>query len=179
MHEQQAGYCERLQPLLELAQNTPVRLGVENELSCVVATAEEMRIFLEHFESDRIGVIWDPCNILYLNRAPVPPTAQYAAIQSRVFHVHVKDAWRTTDSIASMRAVAAPVGLGDVDWRTHLGEIIRGGFKGKFSLETHWRIRALDERLLHLPAGYDFSAGGLEASRVCLRNLQALTSVCG
>jgi L-ribulose-5-phosphate 3-epimerase len=171
--------AERLQPLLELIENTPVRLGVENELSCIVATAEEVRSFLGHFESDRLGVIWDPCNILYLNGEPVPPATQYAAIQSRVFHVHVKDAWRTPGSAAGPRAIAAPVGLGDVGWKTHLGEIIRGGFNGKFSLETHWRIRALDERLLHLPAGHDFSAGGLEASRVCLRNLQALMGAPG
>ncbi|MGH7945196.1 MAG: hypothetical protein ACREF9_09325 [Opitutaceae bacterium] len=42
------------------------------------------------------------------------------------------------------------------------------------SLETHWRVNAIAEEKLHLPAGYDFSNGGEEASRICLHNLRAL-----
>jgi hypothetical protein len=33
--------------------------------------------------------------------------------------------------------------------------------------------------MLHLPAGYAFSKGGAEASRTCLRNLQAMLATNG
>jgi hypothetical protein len=47
------------------------------------------------------------------------------------------------------------------------------------SLETHWRKLALDEKLLHLPAGQAFSAGGDEASRICMRRLIELCAAAG
>ena len=68
------------------------------------------------------------------------------------------------------QAVGTPVGLGDVNWRAHLAEIKQSGYRGMVSLETHWRVEALAEESLHLPAGYGFSKGGNEASRVCLQS---------
>jgi hypothetical protein len=48
-----------------------------------------------------------------------------------------------------------------------------------FSLETHWRVEQIAEEMLHLPAGYGFSKGGLEASRVCLHNVRELIAEVG
>jgi len=64
-----------------------------------------------------------------------------------------------------------------VGWRRHFSEISRSGYRGWLSLETHWRVQALDESALHLPAGFEFSRGGEEASRVCLHNARALWSI--
>jgi sugar phosphate isomerase/epimerase len=163
-----------LEQLREIAHGTKVRLGIENEHSCIVGTAEEAAELLTKLPDQRFGVVWDPCNVLYVPGAPTDATQGFAAIVPRLFHIHVKDARRITPKPGALQAVASPVGLGDVGWRAHMAAIQRSGYKGLISLETHWRVEALAEESLHLPAGYGFSKGGLEASRVCLHNLREL-----
>lgn len=169
-----AQVAEHLEKLVEIATAGNVRIGVENEHSCSVATSQELAMLLSRLPSARIGVVWDPCNPLYLPTLGVDPNEKFAAIAGRIFHVHVKDAMRRLAGDGAISTIAAPVGLGDVRWRSHLTEIRRSGYQGMFSLETHWRVEPLAEESLHLPAGYAFSKGGEEASRVCLRNLEAL-----
>ena len=166
--------AEHLAQLVEIARGMPVRIGVENELSCIVATTEELTPVFSKLDQPAIGIVWDPCNILYLPDEPPPAWDGFAALASRVIHVHVKDAVRRTRPGAALRATSVPVGLGDVGWRSHLPEILRCGYEGLFSLETHWRVTELAEEELHLPSGHAFSHGGAEASRVCLHNLVAL-----
>src|SRR5207244_3102536 len=130
-------------------------IGVENEHSCLVATGAEMRRLAADIADPALGFVWDPCNVLYVPEATGAPTAEFAPLTPRIFHIHLKDAVRATRA-------AAPVGLGDVGWRQHFGEIARSGYRGWLSLETHWRVQALTETALHLPAGYEFSRGGEE-----------------
>jgi hypothetical protein len=66
-----------------------------------------------------------------------------------------------------------------VGWGRHLAEIRATGYPGLLSLETHWRKAELDRTLLHLPAGHAFSAGGDEASRLCMRQLIDLWTAAG
>ena len=155
---------EQLWGLLELAEGSGVRLGLENEHSCLAATAEEIAAILGPLPADRVGAIWDPCNVL-----------------SRIFHLHVKDAVRRSGAVRSgeLIAVGTPVGVGDVDWRAHFRALQAMGYRGLLSLETHWRLEKIDESLLHLPAGHAFSHGGEPASRTCLHNLKALLETLG
>ena len=169
-----AAYLERL---AELAAGSNVRVGVENEHSCAVATGAELAALLARLPNSRIGIVWDPCNIRYLTGSVTDTPETFPAIAPRLFHVHVKDAARVTTASGDLATSAMPVGLGEVGWRTHLAEISHCGYRGMFSLETHWRIDPLAEEKLHLPAGYAFSKGGEEASRICLRNLEALMAV--
>lgn len=170
---------EQLLKLDALAAGTKVRLGVENEHSCIVGSALEAALYLPHLPAPRFGIVWDPCNVLYVPGAPADATAGYAAIAARVHHIHVKDARRITPKPGALQAVASPVGLGDVGWKGHLAEIQRRGYAGNFSLETHWRVIQIAEEELHLPAGYGFSRGGEEASRVCLHNLREILPAAG
>lgn len=163
-----------LEELGRLAAGSSVRLIVENEHSCIVGTGEECAALLAKLPDPRFGIVWDPCNVLYVPGASGDVTIPFAKIAPRVLHIHVKDARRRAPSPGALSAEATPVGDGDVGWHRHLAEIKRLGYRGMLSLETHWRVRQLDEASLHLPAGYGFSAGGEEASRVCLRNLQAM-----
>jgi sugar phosphate isomerase/epimerase len=166
--------AQHLEQLREIASGTPVRLGIENEHSCIIGTAEEAAALLGLLPDKRFGVVWDPCNVLYVPGAPQDATAGFSTIVPRLFHIHVKDARRIAPKPGSLHAVASPVGLGDVGWRAHLAAIQRSGYQGMISLETHWRVEQLAEETLHLPAGYGFSKGGNEASRVCLHNLREL-----
>jgi sugar phosphate isomerase/epimerase len=165
---------EQLQKLAALAVGTKIRVGLENEHSCILGTGLEAAVFLAALPDPRFGIVWDPCNVLYVPGAPEHATAGFAAISSRIHHIHVKDARRITPKPGALPAVASPVGLGDVGWKSHLAAIARSGYAGYFSLETHWRVIQIAEADLHLPAGYGFSRGGEEASRICLHNLREI-----
>ena len=172
----QACVIEHLAGLLALAAGSGVRVGVENEHSCLAATADETLAILAPLPADRAGAIWDPCNVLYVPGAAPATPADLARLAPRLFHLHVKDAIRHTVVVPGSAHLAAgtPVGLGEVDWRGHLRALRATGYRGLLSLETHWRLEKIDESLLHLPAGHAFSHGGETASRTCLHNLKSL-----
>ena len=166
---------EHLLGLVELAKGSGVRLGIENEHSCFVATVEEMNAVLNGLPTDSVGAIWDPCNVLYVPGATPPSPSNIAALASRLFHVHVKDSIRRPPATpGALLAVGTPLGIGEVDWRAHLRALKSIGYRGMLSLETHWRVQKIDDAMLHLPAGYGFSNGGEPASRICMHNLKVI-----
>ena len=170
-----ARVTEHVLGLVELARGSGVRIGIENEHSCLTGTVDEMLAILAGLPAASVGAIWDPCNVLYIDGAPPPTAADLARLAPRLFHLHVKDSVRRPPvTPGGLIAVGTPVGLGDIDWRAHLRALRQCGYRGMLSLETHWRLQKIDDSLLHLPAGYSFSNGGEPASRVCLHNLRAL-----
>lgn len=158
--------------LADIAASADIRLGIENESSCIIGSGNELLRFGESFKHSNAGWIWDPCNVLYVPGEKGAATAAFLKLSARIIHIHVKDAVRTPDG--SSLARPTPVGEGSVGWKEHLIEIRRSGYGGFVSLETHWRKKALETGLLHLPAGEAFSAGGDEASRICMGNLIGL-----
>lgn len=170
-----ARVTEHLLGLVELAAGSGVRIGIENEHSCLIATADEMNTFLGGLPADQVGAIWDPCNVLYVPGAEPPRPENITLLAPRLFHLHVKDALRRSPTTpGALIAVGMPVGVGEVDWRAHLRALQRSGYRGMLALETHWRLEKIDEKMLHLPAGYGFSHGGEAASRICLHTLKAV-----
>jgi L-ribulose-5-phosphate 3-epimerase len=161
--------------LAELAKGSGVRIGIENEHSCFTGTVEEMEAILGRLPKETFGAIWDPCNVLYVPDVPPPTADNITRLAPRLFHVHLKDAIRRTNTApGALIAVGMPVGTGEVNWRAHFHALQRAGYRGMFSLETHWRLEKIDEKILHLPAGYGFSHGGEPASRICFHNLKAI-----
>lgn len=166
---------EHLLGLVELAKGSGVRLGIENEHSCFVATVEEMSAVLTGLPADSVGAIWDPCNVLYVPEAAPPTPRNITTLAPRLFHLHVKDSIRRPPATpGALLAVGTPLGVGEVDWRAHLLALKSSGYRGMYSLETHWRVQKIDDAMLHLPAGYGFSNGGEAASRICMHNLKAI-----
>ncbi len=166
-----AGHLEELRAA---AAGSSVVIGVENEASCIVGTAAESAALFRLLPDRQFGLVWDPCNVLYVPEPRVDAVADFAAVADRVAHIHVKDAVRTAPKPGGLPAIAAPVGLGEVGWRSHLAAVAQAGYRGTFSLETHWRVVQIAEADLHSPAGYGFSRGGEEASRTCCHNLREL-----
>ena len=166
-----------LRELIELASAAGIRVGVENESSCIIGTGEEVLQLIPKLPAKGWGLIWDPCNILFVPGSNFPPTKLFAQIAPHIIHIHAKDAIRRPGSGKDYVADPVPVGVGEVNWRAHFKEIEQSGYQGLISLETHWRVVQIDEKLLHLPAGYNFSKGAEEASVACLRNIQALCSL--
>ncbi len=170
-----ARVAEQLRGLGELAKGSGVRIGIENEHSCLTGTVEEMEAILALVPKETFGAIWDPCNVLYVPGATPPVPANLTRLAPRLFHVHAKDAVRRAAATGdALLAVGTPVGVGEVNWRGHLQTLRTIGYRGMLSLETHWRLHAVDEKSLHLPAGYGFSHGGEVASRTCFHNLKAM-----
>jgi L-ribulose-5-phosphate 3-epimerase len=166
--------AEALEQLRTVAAGSKVKIGIENEASCMVGTAAESIAICRALPNPQFGIVWDPCNVLYVPEPVVGATADFEALAPRIVHIHVKDAVRAPAKAGGLPAIAKPVGTGDVGWRAHLAQIQKVGYKGMISLETHWRVIQIAEADLHLPAGYGFSRGGEEASRVCLHNLREL-----
>jgi len=163
-----------LEELRKVAAGSQVRIGIENEHSCIVATGGEAAAICALLPDPQFGIVWDPCNVLYVPGSETNVVAPFPSFANRVAHIHIKDAVRITPKPGGLLGFAAPVGLGDVGWRSHLATIEQSGYTGMFSLETHWRVIQIAEADLHLPAGYGFSRGGEEASRTCFHNLREL-----
>ncbi len=163
---------EHLGELRTIAEGSGVRIGIENEHSCIVATGAEVQALCAALPDPQFGIVWDPCNVIYVPAATGPAAEGFAAFVGRVFHIHLKDAKRGHATAGGSAAAAAPLGQGDVGWPAHLAEIQGLGYRGMLSLETHWRVVELSEKELHIPAGYAFSKGGETASRRCLETLR-------
>lgn len=162
--------AEHFHPLLEAVRGTNVRVGVENEASCVVATGAETREFLSHLPADpQLGVVWDPCNVLYVDGTNDPVHDDFPLIRDRVIHVHYKDASRDGSRAAQ---TCVELGKGQVDFAAQNAALRAMNYSGWITLETHWRTVALDAEIQHLPAGYAFSANAEPASRICMATLQ-------
>lgn len=167
--------AEELAKVVEIAKGSDVRIGLENEHSCMTATVEEMEAILSRVNASNVGAIWDPCNVLYVPGATPPTPDNLQRLGARLFHVHLKDAIRKAHASGEeLIATGTPVGIGEIGWRAHLTKLKQLRYGGMLSLETHWRLHEVDEKSLHLPGGYGFSAGGESASRVCFHNLRVL-----
>jgi sugar phosphate isomerase/epimerase len=158
--------------LMEAARGSGICIGVENEASCIVGSGPEMREFLSHLPNDpQLGVVWDPCNVLYLDGMSDPVHVDYPLIADRVCHVHVKDARREGDRAAK---TCVELGTGSIDLPAQLRALKESDYRGWITLETHWRSVPLDADTQHLPAGYSFSANAEPASRICMGHLQRM-----
>ncbi|MEQ1850801.1 MAG: sugar phosphate isomerase/epimerase family protein [Chthoniobacteraceae bacterium] len=156
--------------LLDVVQGTNIRIGIENEASCIVASGAETAEFWKHLpKSPHFGVVWDPCNCIYLEGDNDPIRDDFPLIADHVVHFHVKDA-RREGTKPALKCVE--LGTGSIDFPGHIRDLKKRGYRGWITLETHWRSIPLDDAIQHLPAGYSFSANAEPASRICMAHLQ-------
>lgn len=162
-------FREKILPLIDGQQ---IVLGVENEYSTNVADGEESVEFLTAVDSDKVTLVWDPCNILYMPVSEDPFDVDYTKVRGRVGHYHVKDAVRAPGG--EPPAESAALGDGEARLKDTLQALHRDGYRGWVSLETHWRMQEkLGEDVTRSPMGADFSAGAEPASRECMKRLKA------
>ena len=144
-----------LRDLAAQAAERGIMIGLENEPACNVATAEETAKMIAAVGHPNLHVIWDPANGLVAGEVPYPEG--YETLSSeRIAHVHAKDC-----VVADHKPAWGPVGDMAVDWRGQLAALVRDGYQGWLSLETHWRGPNDDK---------------LEASTICGQNLRKLVS---
>jgi sugar phosphate isomerase/epimerase len=138
---------EELTRATETVRATGRLLGLENEHACNIATGEESRWYLDRIPDTTFGLIWDPGNEAACGQNPVP--AGYELVKDRVHHVHLKDAI----SIEEGTGFTA-VGDGAIDYVRQFQLLVRDGFDGVMSIETHYRKNGEKE-----PATRDSAAG--------------------
>ena len=75
---------------------------------------------------------------------------------NRIAHVHAKDCF-----VTDHKPTCGPVGEGAIDWKGQIAALVRDGYRGWISLETHWPGPGGDKH---------------EASMICGRNLRQLVA---
>ena len=140
---------------------------MENESSCYVGNGADTARFIKDVGSDRVRTCWDPCNELSDPRGSKTPYPDgYEAIRPSMIHMHIKDA-------VPGEGVCA-VGEGVIDYHGQFRALIDDGYEGFASLETHWRPKKLDRKVVRTPGGAEFSEGGELPSCICLENIKRI-----
>jgi L-ribulose-5-phosphate 3-epimerase len=144
---------EALGRLADQAASHGVTIGMENEFACNVATGAETARVLAALDHPNLKVVWDPANALVSGENPFPEG--YARVPiARIVHVHAKDC-----RVHDHKPEFGPVGEMGIDWRGQVAALVRDGYTGWISLETHWPGPGGDKH---------------QASMICGRNLHEL-----
>lgn len=105
---------------------------VENEHVTYLDSFENMLKFFEELAEPNVKCLLDPGN--FLNYGQLLKPEDYVPILRYVEHIHVKDAKRRIPGIVALFGV---VGEGKIGYKDLFEFLIKNGYKGKFSLETH------------------------------------------
>ena len=109
------------------------RLAIENIGGGHVWSGAQAAEFLKHIKEDNVGLTWDPNNAAESGEQSFPDG--YRKLDpARIFHVHVRD-FKHQDG----KVVWTAVGAGEFDNLGHIRALLKDGYQGTFSLETHWR----------------------------------------
>src|SRR3954454_13153291 len=109
------------------------RLAVENIGGGFVSTGAESALMFKHVKEANIGLTWDPNNAGESGEQTFPDG--YPKLDpARIFHVHLRD-YKHVDG----KVVWTKVGDGEFDNLGQLKAMLKDGYKGTFTLETHWR----------------------------------------
>jgi L-ribulose-5-phosphate 3-epimerase len=149
------GVVRELGQLAEKAARHGLIIGLENEHACNIATGAETRRALDRLKHSNLGVVWDPANAYVSGEIPFP--AGYGLLPAdRIVHVHAKDC-----HMEGHTPVWGPLGTRAIDWKGQISALLKDGYAGYLSLETHWAGPGGDK---------------LEASKICGWNLRGLAS---
>lgn len=122
-----AALLPKIAPVLDemaaIAEKDGVRLLVENEASCNVATSAELKAICALVGRKGFGINWDPVNAMGLKEKAWPDGYRELPMK-RVGNVQ-------------MKARALVIGPEFVDWKSIFEALGRDGYKGKVGLETH------------------------------------------
>jgi len=126
--------AKELERTASIAQKEGIRLVLENEFSCNVATGEEGAAMLKAVKSPALGLNWDPGNAYEAGETPFP-NGYEALDKKRIWHMHLKDA---APNPKGGEPVWMPIGAGKIDYLGQFRALIKNGYEGTMSLETHY-----------------------------------------
>jgi len=117
-----------------IANREDIRLVLENEFSCNVATGAEGAVMLSVVQSPALGLNWDPGNAYAAGETPFP-NGYEVLDKKRMWHMHLKDA---APSLKGGDAEWKPIGSGKIDFLGQFRALIKNDYQGTLSLETHY-----------------------------------------
>jgi len=126
--------ARELEETAAIAQRENIRLLLENEFSCNVATGAESAAMLSAVKSPTLGLNWDPGNAYAAGETPFP-NGYEPLDKKRIWHMHLKDAAPNPNG---GEAVWKPIGSGKIDYLGQFRALIHDGYHGTLSLETHY-----------------------------------------
>ena len=109
------------------------QLAVENIGGGHVWSGAQAGEFLKRVKEDNVGMTWDPNNAAESGEQSFPDG--YRKLDpARIYHVHLRDYKHENGKV-----VWTAVGEGEFDNLGQIRALRKDGYKGTFTLETHWR----------------------------------------
>ena len=127
--------ARELSKAAETAKRENIRLVLENENSCNVATGAEAAAMLHAVKSPALGLNWDPGNAYAAGETRPYPDGYARLDKKRIWHMHLKDAQPDPKGGES---TWRPIGGGKIDYLGQFRALVRDGYTGTMSLETHY-----------------------------------------
>lgn len=120
----------------ERAGRAGFRLAVENVAGSYVERSAQSASLLDAVPSSALGLTWDPNNAARAGDSRPFPDGYALLDADRIWHFHARDYRRATDGSVEW----CGVGDGDFDHVGQLRALVRDGYTGSVSLETHYTI---------------------------------------
>jgi L-ribulose-5-phosphate 3-epimerase len=144
---------EALASLAAKAAKEDLIIAVENEHACNISTGADLARVLKAVVHPNLKLVWDAANAYVAGELPFPDGYRKLPAD-RIAHVHAKDCY-----LDGQKPIWGPLGACNVDWKGQFAALLKDGYSGAVSIETHWPG----------PAG-----NKLEASTICGWNLRFL-----
>ncbi len=125
--------AEALQDLGDKAAKEDLIIGLENEHGCNLGTGAEVATVLKAVNHPNVKLVWDPANALVAGESRPYPDGYRLLPPSCIVHVHVKDCY-----VEGHKPNWGPLGACSLDWKGQIAALLADGYRGYFSLETHW-----------------------------------------
>lgn len=165
-------FVETFKPLVSLAEDLGLKLGIENcpmlfsdnewpgGKNLAICPAVWQRMF-EAIPSPNFGLNYDPSHLIWQFIDPVEPMYEF---RDRIFHVHAKDARVDRDKLQRVGILNLDwhtpklPGLGDVDWGKFFGALTDIQFNGSVCVEVEDRAfeGSIEDRRRSLVLSYRY-----------------------
>jgi len=159
----------------DICKERKITLVLENEADTFAGTPEEIRALFLSLNKENLFLLWDPANVintwLFDEHNKVSPYPDgYYLVKQYIKHVHIKN---QIFDIEKKIVKPSTLNDGNFDWKGQIVSLLNDGYRGFFSLETHYRLnKLLENSLLREPKGYAFSEGGEEATKICVDEMR-------
>ena len=128
-------------------------IALENEHICWADTGKTTAEIVSKIKAKNLGINWDPCNALIAGEKNSYPQG-YTSVKKHLNHLHIKDA---REIKGEKKYEFVTVGGGALDWRGQIEALVRDGFNGYYTVETHFRSK-------------------VKASKACLASVREILS---
>jgi sugar phosphate isomerase/epimerase len=131
---------EKLRETAGAVASKNITLLLENEFACNTATGAEAARTLRAVQGSNFKLNWDPGNAAYRGEIAFPEGFEKLP-KDRIGHMHCKDVVRKADGSYEWAAM----GQGIIDFEGQFRALLKTGYSGTISLETHWRGAGSEE----------------------------------